>query len=197
MLSIVSVVIRRRSWWGRSRKRRSRFPTMIQTKRSFTCASWTWWSGENQRMFVVVVVVVCCGFKSRWIKILTWRWFYFLTLIVSLCFRTLYCAKGNYDFGISRVIKSLEPYNKKVRRWILSTLTYFIYTGFQLHVSNALITVKFQSDVVDHLSAVKQPQQFRKYVLWLTLVWSQTAAETTSVLLWNQTKLSVCVCLCL
>lgn len=31
-----------------------------------------------------------------------------------LSFRTLYCAKGNYDFGISRVIKSLEPYNKKV-----------------------------------------------------------------------------------
>lgn len=28
--------------------------------------------------------------------------------------RTLYCAKANYDFGISRVIKSLEPYNKKV-----------------------------------------------------------------------------------
>lgn len=28
--------------------------------------------------------------------------------------RTLYCAKGNYEFGISRVIKSLEPYNKKL-----------------------------------------------------------------------------------
>lgn len=27
---------------------------------------------------------------------------------------TLYCAKGNYDFGISRVIKSLEPYAKKL-----------------------------------------------------------------------------------
>jgi len=32
------------------------------------------------------------------------------------CFilRTLYCAKGNYEFGISRIMKSLEPYNKKV-----------------------------------------------------------------------------------
>lgn len=29
-------------------------------------------------------------------------------------FRTLYCSKGNYEFGISRVIKSLEPYNKKL-----------------------------------------------------------------------------------
>lgn len=34
--------------------------------------------------------------------------------VKPLSFRTLYCAKGNYDFGISRVIKSLEPYNKKV-----------------------------------------------------------------------------------
>ena len=29
-------------------------------------------------------------------------------------FRTLYCAKGNYEFGISRVIKSLDPYSKKL-----------------------------------------------------------------------------------
>ncbi|KAM4028232.1 intraflagellar transport protein 70A isoform 2-T2 [Anomaloglossus baeobatrachus] len=35
--------------------------------------------------------------------------------IVNLVIGTLYCAKGNYEFGISRVIKSLEPYNKKAR----------------------------------------------------------------------------------
>ena len=37
-----------------------------------------------------------------------------------ICFflnRTLYCAKGNYEFGISRIMKSLEPYNKKVGIW--------------------------------------------------------------------------------
>uniref|UniRef100_A0A8C9TFG4 Tetratricopeptide repeat protein 30 n=1 Tax=Scleropages formosus TaxID=113540 RepID=A0A8C9TFG4_SCLFO len=34
--------------------------------------------------------------------------------IVNLVIGTLYCAKGNYDFGISRVIKSLDPYNKKL-----------------------------------------------------------------------------------
>jgi hypothetical protein len=27
---------------------------------------------------------------------------------------TLYCAKGNYEFGIGRIVKSLEPYNKKL-----------------------------------------------------------------------------------
>ncbi|XP_018908538.1 intraflagellar transport protein 70A isoform X2 [Bemisia tabaci] len=34
--------------------------------------------------------------------------------IVNLVIGTLYCAKGNYEFGISRLIKSLEPYNKKL-----------------------------------------------------------------------------------
>ncbi|CAG0888873.1 unnamed protein product [Cyprideis torosa] len=34
--------------------------------------------------------------------------------IVNLVIGTLYCSKGNYEFGISRVIKSLEPFNKKL-----------------------------------------------------------------------------------
>jgi tetratricopeptide repeat protein 30 len=34
--------------------------------------------------------------------------------IVNLVIGTLYCAKGNYEFGISRIIKSLDPYEKKL-----------------------------------------------------------------------------------
>lgn len=34
--------------------------------------------------------------------------------VSSPSFRTLYCAKNNYEFGISRVMKSLEPYQKKL-----------------------------------------------------------------------------------
>lgn len=34
--------------------------------------------------------------------------------IVNLVIGTLYCSKGNLEFGISRVIKSLEPYEKKL-----------------------------------------------------------------------------------
>ncbi|XP_018649626.1 hypothetical protein Smp_166420 [Schistosoma mansoni] len=34
--------------------------------------------------------------------------------IINLVIGTLYCTKGNYDFGISRIIKSLEPYHKKL-----------------------------------------------------------------------------------
>jgi tetratricopeptide repeat protein 30 len=38
----------------------------------------------------------------------------YLTKFNNIKFRTLYCAKGNYEFGISRVMKSLEPYQKKL-----------------------------------------------------------------------------------
>lgn len=34
--------------------------------------------------------------------------------IVNLVIGTLYCSKSNYEFGISRVIKSLDPYPKKL-----------------------------------------------------------------------------------
>nr|CAG4650016.1 EOG090X0302 [Sida crystallina] len=39
---------------------------------------------------------------------------FFHLSIVNLVIGTLYCAKGNYEFGISRVIKSLEPYHQKL-----------------------------------------------------------------------------------
>lgn len=34
--------------------------------------------------------------------------------IVNLVIGTLYCSKGNYEFGIVRVMKSMEPFTKKV-----------------------------------------------------------------------------------
>ncbi|CAD7705097.1 unnamed protein product [Ostreobium quekettii] len=34
--------------------------------------------------------------------------------IINLVIGTLYCSKGNFEFGISRIIKSLEPYDKKI-----------------------------------------------------------------------------------
>jgi len=34
--------------------------------------------------------------------------------IVNLVIGTLYCAKGNYTFGITRIVKILEPFNKKL-----------------------------------------------------------------------------------
>jgi tetratricopeptide repeat protein 30 len=40
--------------------------------------------------------------------------------IVNLVIGTLYCSKGNYEFGIGRIIKSFDPLNKK-----LSTDTWY------------------------------------------------------------------------
>lgn len=40
--------------------------------------------------------------------------------IVNLVIGTLYCSKTNYDFGVGRIIKSLEPLQKK-----LNTDTWF------------------------------------------------------------------------
>lgn len=34
--------------------------------------------------------------------------------IINLVIGTLYCAKGNFEFGISRIVKSLEPYERKI-----------------------------------------------------------------------------------
>ncbi|XP_077412382.1 intraflagellar transport protein 70A isoform X2 [Vanacampus margaritifer] len=61
--------------------------------------------------------------------------------IVNLVIGTLYCAKGNYDFGISRLIKSLEPYNKK-----LGTDTWFYakrcFLSLLEDMSKHIITLK-------------------------------------------------------
>ncbi|KAL4706334.1 hypothetical protein ACJJTC_004943 [Scirpophaga incertulas] len=61
--------------------------------------------------------------------------------IVNLVIGTLYCAKGNYEFGISRVIKSLEPFNKR-----LGTDTWFYakrcFLSFLEHLAKHLIVVK-------------------------------------------------------
>lgn len=34
--------------------------------------------------------------------------------IINLVIGTLYCAKGNYEFGIERIIKSFEPFGTKM-----------------------------------------------------------------------------------
>uniref|UniRef100_A0A7S4NHA7 Cohesin loading complex subunit SCC4 homolog n=1 Tax=Guillardia theta TaxID=55529 RepID=A0A7S4NHA7_GUITH len=35
--------------------------------------------------------------------------------IINLVIGTLYCAKGNFEFGISRIIKSLDPLSRKLQ----------------------------------------------------------------------------------
>ncbi len=57
---------------------------------------------------------------------------------VNLVIGTLYCAKGNFQFGITRIMKALEPFNKKlgcqtwayVKRCFLSLIENMVWFGF-------------------------------------------------------------------
>ena len=64
--------------------------------------------------------------------------------IVNLVIGTLYCAKGNFEFGISRIIKSLEPYDKK-----LETDTWFYakrcFLALIEQLAKHMITLKDES----------------------------------------------------
>ena len=61
--------------------------------------------------------------------------------IVNLVIGTLYCSKGNYEFGISRIIKAMEPFNKK-----LGTDTWFYakrcFVSFYEALSKQMIVIK-------------------------------------------------------
>lgn len=64
--------------------------------------------------------------------------------IINLVIGTLYCSKGNFEFGISRIMKSLEPYNKK-----LSTDTWFYakrcFLAMIEHMTKHMIVIKDQA----------------------------------------------------
>ena len=62
--------------------------------------------------------------------------------IVNLVIGTLYCAKGNFEFGISRIIKSLDPYDKK-----LHTDTWY-GRAFVLCMYVVVVLFKFQYSCV-------------------------------------------------
>eukprot|EP01048_Picozoa_sp_COSAG05_P022195 COSAG05_NODE_4349_length_1556_cov_1.466712_2_plen_114_part_00 len=61
---------------------------------------------------------------------------------------TLYCAKGNFEFGIGRVMKSLEPYPQK-----LHTDTWFYAKRCFLALAEALAKVRLHL----HLCLLRDP----------------------------------------
>jgi tetratricopeptide repeat protein 30 len=77
--------------------------------------------------------------------------------IVNLVIGTLYCAKGNFEFGISRIIKSMEPYNKK-----LETDTWYYCKRCLLalteNLSKQMITIKDESfqEVINFLDEAER-----------------------------------------
>jgi len=72
--------------------------------------------------------------------------------IVNLVIGTLYCAKGNFEFGMSRVIKSLDPFSKK-----LGTQTWFYakrcFCALIEQMAKQMITINDQvmEDIIEFL----------------------------------------------
>nr|CCC89909.1 unnamed protein product [Trypanosoma congolense IL3000] len=61
--------------------------------------------------------------------------------IVNLVIGTLYCSKGNFEFGISRIVKSLEPYHRKIM-----TDTWFYakrcFLALAMHLAKHMVVLK-------------------------------------------------------
>jgi tetratricopeptide repeat protein 30 len=77
--------------------------------------------------------------------------------IINLVIGTLYCAKGNYEFGISRIIKSLEPYERKigVDTWYYAKRC-FLALGETLGKNMLLLKDEAFDDIINFLDAAAQ-----------------------------------------
>ncbi|EGD75824.1 tetratricopeptide repeat protein 30 [Salpingoeca rosetta] len=77
--------------------------------------------------------------------------------IVNLVIGTLYCAKGNFQFGISRVIKSLEPYDKKLG-WETWSYAKRCFLALTEGMAKQMITLPdpVSMDIVDFFDACEE-----------------------------------------
>ncbi len=78
--------------------------------------------------------------------------------IINLVIGTLYCEKGNFEFGISRICKSLEPLEKKLgadtwfytKRCLLALLDYMAKQRLILKRDSFQEIISFLRDVYKH-----------------------------------------------
>lgn len=77
--------------------------------------------------------------------------------IINLVIGTLYCAKGNFEFGISRIIKSLEPYERKlgVDTWYYAKRC-FLALGETLSKNMILLKDEAFDDILNFFDAAAQ-----------------------------------------
>merc|ERR1711903_185048 len=77
--------------------------------------------------------------------------------IVNLVIGALYCAKGNFEFGISRIIKSLEPYDRKigVDTWYYAKRC-FLALGESLGKNMILLKDEAFDDLINFFDAAAQ-----------------------------------------
>merc|ERR1719313_2785812 len=77
--------------------------------------------------------------------------------IINLVIGTLYCSRGNFEFGITRIIKSLEPYDKKigVDTWYYAKRC-FLALGESLGKNMILLKDEAFDDLIDFFDAAAQ-----------------------------------------
>merc|ERR1712139_631218 len=77
--------------------------------------------------------------------------------IINLVIGTLYCTKGNWEFGVSRIIKSLEPYERKigVDTWYYSKRC-FLALGESLGKNMVLLKDEAFDDLINFFDAAAQ-----------------------------------------
>merc|ERR1712166_718272 len=77
--------------------------------------------------------------------------------IVNLVIGTLYCSRGNFEFGIIRIIKSLEPYDKKigVDTWYYAKRC-FLALGETLGKNMILLKDEAYDDLINFFDAAAQ-----------------------------------------
>jgi len=77
--------------------------------------------------------------------------------IINLVIGTLYCTKGNFEFGISRVMKSLEPYDRKlgVDTWFYAKRC-FLALGETLGKNMLLLKDDAFDDLINFFDAAAQ-----------------------------------------
>merc|ERR1712023_154356 len=82
---------------------------------------------------------------------------YFHLCIVNLVIGTLYCAKGNFEFGVSRITKSLEPYERKlgVDTWYYSKRC-FLALGETLGKNMIMLKDEAFDDILTFFDAAAQ-----------------------------------------
>jgi len=77
--------------------------------------------------------------------------------IINLVIGTLYCTKGNFEFGISRIIKSLEPYDRKIGidTWYYAKRC-FLALGESLGKNMILLKDEAFDDIINFFDAAAQ-----------------------------------------
>merc|ERR1712232_237233 len=77
--------------------------------------------------------------------------------IINLVIGTLYCTKGNFEFGVSRIIKSLEPYERKigVDTWFYAKRC-FLALGETLGKNMILLKDEAFDDIIAFFDAASQ-----------------------------------------